>query len=1002
MANFNITFFKLTLFVVSFLGFNLYASSQVNSSILPTKPVKYEKRLLSSDQSTEKKINPVKKVIQNLTTHYNFYFNAEKKLNTIIADAKIQHKDNFTLLLPFFPYTLEKIATNKTELDSVITKANDAILLHDLRSDWVDDLFLLMGKAYFYKRDFDSAAIAFQYINYTFQPKNKDEKGYNKIMGSNINSSGSVFNISTPEPKNSLVAKLSHLSARNEAILWIIRVYLEQQSFYIAAGLIETLKRDKDFPERLQPKLSELQAYQYYLQESYDSAANYLQKAIPNYPAKEKPRAKFLVAQLYQKAGNNKLAAQFYEDAIQSTLDPIIEAYGKINQIELFTGNEGEIQISKNLADLKRMLKKEKYADYRAIIYYAAAKIEKFRNHNNEAISLLFKGTTFNRTNIKYRNLNFQLLGDLAFDERKYEIAATAYDSLDFNDSSIHSIETVKERKILLKRLTTLLTTKYIQDSLLRIEAMPEKERELFLKAQAKRIRKEKGLKENEDGSLNAGNAESSVVAASGFADKPINLFQGNEAKGEWYFYNNNLKTQGFKQFKTVWGNRPNVDNWRRIKAVVQTIEAQKASGDFMPKPGQDNFNDAISTIENINEPILPSKDTLLITLFNLSKIYREELNDCVSLIKNNEELLNQFPNSIYNEEIIFGLYNCYKSAGNKEKAELYKKYLDEHFPQSKFFRLANDPKSVEKDKNAFKNAATASYENVYNIFLEGNFTKAFAEKKKADTLYGESFWTPQLLYIEAVYHIKKTNDSLAINVLEKIVTLFPNSILAEKSTTLIKALKERKKTEAYLKNLQIKRAIEDSSSNLLNPIVINPTKNISSNDNNEINQISKVKNSINLKDTSVIKTSIDKKDSARLRPITDKKTDDPGYTSNPNEEQLVIVQLEKVDVVYIIEAKNAINRYNNQHNYNASLSISINSLPPNTELITISAFKNNSEAFEYIEKTKLAALIEIFPWMPKDKFSFFNITSSNLEILMKSKKISLYLDWLKKHPLNK
>ena len=99
------------------------------------------------------------------------------------------------------------------------------------------------------------------------------------------------------------------------------------------------------------------------------------------------------------------------------------------------------------------MAKKEKYADYRAIIYYAAAKIEKFRNHNNEAINLLFKGTTFNRTNIKYRNLNFQLLGDLAFDERKYEIAATAYDSLDFNDSSIHSIETVKERKNLLKKL---------------------------------------------------------------------------------------------------------------------------------------------------------------------------------------------------------------------------------------------------------------------------------------------------------------------------------------------------------------------------------------------------------------------------------------------------------------------------------------------------------------------------------------------------------------------
>jgi len=982
------------------ISFN--AISQVNTSILPEKPKIFEKRKLSSDLTTDKKINPFKKAVQNLTSHYNFYFNAEKKLNTVLTDAKLNNIDNFSSLLSFYPYNFEKIATNKTELDSVINKANDAILLHDLRSDWVDDFFLLMGKAYFLKRDFDSATIAFQYINYTFQPKRKDEQGYNKIIGSNINASGNVFNISTPETNNPLLLKLSHISARNEALLWIIRTHLEQQSFSAAASLIEILKRDKDFPTRLLPKLNELQAYQFYLENNYDSAAYHLQLAFKNYPSKEKPRTAFLIAQLYQKAGNNNLAFKYFEEAIRSSLDPTMEVFARIHQIELLNESESENQINKNLAELKKMASKEKYADYYAMIYYGSAKIENLRHNNSEAIKLLLKGTTFNRTNIKYRNLNFLMLGDLAFDERKYEVAATAYDSIDSNEPSIISFETIKERKSILKKLTTLLTTKYIQDSLLRIEALPEKEREIFLKAQAKKIRKAQGLKENEDASLNGGNAESSVVAASGFAEKPINLFQGNDAKGEWYFYNNNLKTQGFKQFKTVWGNRPNVDNWRRIKAIAMAIEAQKAAGDFMPTPGQDNFYEAIQNEKISKGPILPSKDTLLKTLFNLSKIYREELNDCTSLISNNEELLNQFPNSIYTEEIVFGLFNCYKISGNKEKSTLYKKYLDDHFPQSKFFRLANSPNAVEKEKNAIKNAATAAYENVYTIFLEGNFTKAFEEKKKADTLYGESFWTPQLLYIEAVYHVKKNNDSLAIKILEKISTLFPNSSLTNKSITLIKTLKDRNITETYLQNLQIKRAIEDTISISKNELVEKPPIDSNKIKNTNIPANLQAQKPLIAKDSSQISNTTNKKDTSFVNNQSTKTASDLEYTAHPNDEQLVIVQLDKIDAVYRIEAQNALNRYNSQYYFNNPLTITMYSMPSNIELLTISSFKSDSETFEYIEKTKLASLIEIFPWMPKDKFSFFNISIANFEILKKNKNLSQYLEWLKKNPLSK
>ncbi len=59
------------------------------------------------------------------------------------------------------------------------------ILLYDLRNSWVDNLYMLMGEAYYFKNVLDSAYYSFQFINYAFSPKEKD--GYDKPIGSNAN-----------------------------------------------------------------------------------------------------------------------------------------------------------------------------------------------------------------------------------------------------------------------------------------------------------------------------------------------------------------------------------------------------------------------------------------------------------------------------------------------------------------------------------------------------------------------------------------------------------------------------------------------------------------------------------------------------------------------------------------------------------------------------------------------------------------------------------------------
>ena len=204
------------------------------------KPEKFENKKLGYEKTADKKFTVPRRFMQSTTTHYNYYFNANVKLNEVLARVKAAHRDDYTQLLPFYNYSLEQTSAEKQELDSVIFKATTAILIHDLRNNWVDNMYMLMGKAYYYRNLLDSAYITFQYINYAFSPKEKD--GYDKVIGSNENEEG--FSVSTRESKNLMKKAFTRPPSRNDALLWQVRTYLAHDELPEPAGLIEVLKND--------------------------------------------------------------------------------------------------------------------------------------------------------------------------------------------------------------------------------------------------------------------------------------------------------------------------------------------------------------------------------------------------------------------------------------------------------------------------------------------------------------------------------------------------------------------------------------------------------------------------------------------------------------------------------------------------------------------------------------------------------------------------------------
>jgi hypothetical protein len=93
--------------ISALIAINTGVFGQPSLSFDLKKPPKFQERKLGSEKSANKKFTVPRRFMQNTVTHYNFYFNANNKLNEILARAKASHKEDFSRLLPFYNYDLE-------------------------------------------------------------------------------------------------------------------------------------------------------------------------------------------------------------------------------------------------------------------------------------------------------------------------------------------------------------------------------------------------------------------------------------------------------------------------------------------------------------------------------------------------------------------------------------------------------------------------------------------------------------------------------------------------------------------------------------------------------------------------------------------------------------------------------------------------------------------------------------------------------------------------------
>ncbi|MBK6932902.1 MAG: tetratricopeptide repeat protein [Saprospirales bacterium] len=701
-----------------------------------------------------------KKGYHNLTSKYNYWFNADELLTLSIATLEKQHTDNYSQILALYPYAATEPQPVLGDLDNVIKKSAMAIGLHRI-SEFTDDCYTMMGQAQYLKRDFETAEATFKYIRDEYNPNNKSKskiksdkkkketikkkkKKPSKKKRKKASSRKKKKKSDKPEekakekPEEPVIQRddpydksLQRTAAFPLAMIWYGRTLTEREKYDEAIFLYRELHEDPFFPPELRQELSMAETYLWLKQKHYEKAVAPLELAIQQTDRKkERARLAYILSQLYERAGQYDKAYATLEIALNSHPAYEMEFNARIRLIQ--TGwAHGKINSAEANKALERMAKDAKNTEYRDQIYFIMADIAIKDGLRNDAIALLRKSLDVSQGNANQRGESYLRLADLYFETEDFVSAKKYFDStltvLAATDERHPRVQNYAQNLTDIARLITTITT---NDSIIRVYYMPDTERKELAK-KIKKQREEEARQAAAAPAPPAGPAKSLPIPGAGAA-KPASAF---------YFYNDAFLKKGKKDFSKTWGERKLEDNWRR-----STRPASGGPGDLA---GSDSLQaNAISDAEltDIFQGI-PRSDAELAVLhsstyeamYHLGVLFRDRLQNNKRCTGTLEDMQTRYPDTTkYEKEAWYYCYLAFKDLGNAGRAQYYLDKLIDKYPNSPFARAITDPNFMNANKER-ERELNQFYEQTYSYFQKGDYKSAFERCQEAPKKYGST-----------------------------------------------------------------------------------------------------------------------------------------------------------------------------------------------------------------------------------------------------------------------
>lgn len=635
------------------------------------------------------------------TTHFNGYFNAREGMTEAIIGFEDGLPINWEEPLPLIIFPDEQQSSSLfPAMDRGIEKCSKVIQRHSMLikkkeyNEWIDDSYLLVGIAHFYKRNFLDAEETFKFITKQYKT----------------------------EP------------IRHEANLWLARLAIQQAKYTRATSILEKLEESKDeFPKGMEQTFYEVYTDLFMKQRDYRLAIDQLKRAQEVTKKKEREaRQMFLLAQLFDITGESQKAVRRYADVVRMNPDYVMKFYAQINQALAFDSRSDSQGIR---AQLNKMLRDEKYVEFRDQIYYALAEVEFAERNVAEGIEMLNLSAKSSVNNPRQKGKSFLRLAEIYFEERKYPVASAFYDStITYLPADYPKYEVIRATKESLSDLVYHLEIVAHEDSVQTIAAMDDETMDKKLRSIVKQLRDE----ENERVRL-AQEARLSEFEAK----QNLNQIQQDARNtrgsnsGKWYFYNENSKSIGFAEFKAKYGSRRLSDNWRR-KDKTQLFNLDEEGQEEVAELGEAGPGNAIPTVEELKRglplsdgSLKASNDTMAKSFFEIGKIYKDNLQDVDNAIVTYEEMTVRLPGNIYEQMVYYQLYRLflkkeedrnYFPTDSRSTSAYYKAFITDEFPESEFAKLIEDPDYLANYEQERMKEVEA-YESVFRKYRQRDYT---------------------------------------------------------------------------------------------------------------------------------------------------------------------------------------------------------------------------------------------------------------------------------------
>ncbi len=701
-----------------------------------------------------KKNTFTRRVYHNLTSHYNGYFNGKEALKEGEQELAKISIDNYNRILPPVNYgSKENVGGIGTFMDRAIAKASMVIQKHSMyfknteHVRWIDDSYLLMAKANFYKQEYKTAIRTFDFIIKRY--KNSDIK--------------------------------------YDAMLWMAKCYIQTKEYDQAESILDNLQSAVDknkAGQRLNRDISFTYAEYYIARENYGPAEEFLLKTIKfHHPKGRKSRLHFILGQISQRRGDINRAYQEYQKVINLNPNYELTFNARINQAKCYDASTGKGRDI--VKSLQKLLKDEKNKDFQDQIYFALAEISAKDGDSVASVGYLRDAVRTSTKNKYQKGVASLRLGNIFYLVPDYPLSQAYYDTaVQSLPSDYADLQSIKRRAGVLNDLVKNLMIVEREDSLQRIAKMSEKDRLTEINKIIQKLQEDEARKQKEE-------SERSQGMSLLYRNK-LNNPGGNQNPGgtgaNWYFYNPATISFGFTEFEKKWGKRKLEDNWRLSnKEPVIEFDEETAGeeGDSIasdsiakrstdPKDPQTYLQDLPLTEEKLAKSDIKIKEAL----YNCGNIYYFGLSDVENSTVSYESVIKRFStDTSYYLKSCYSLYEMHKDEGNTAKADYYKNIILNRFPDSDFAKVILDP-SYKKELMARKNKAGTLYQEVYAAYKNGQYATVIQKSRDAGKITNDKSLLARFDYLKAVAIGKTTTkDSLQAS-LTKWIQIYPKSEL--------------------------------------------------------------------------------------------------------------------------------------------------------------------------------------------------------------------------------